>query len=172
MQASGAFAKTLVFANRKGVNVVRQLVIPANPKSAGQEVSRNAVRAAGAGQHFANLELDMVAARGDTDKNLLIAATPAGQTWNSYLVKLIIGAGGITFTAAVAAWGALTGGQQTAWDDAADALTPPILAVAQKVAGGGAGVTLTSGEVFFIYTYGLYSGGIAAIPGATPPVYA
>lgn len=172
MQASGAFAKTLVFANRKGVNVVRQLVIPANPMSAAQMTTRNMVRTAGEGQHFANLEAHKVAARVITDKNALIAATPAGQTWNSYLVKAIIGVGGVTYTAAQAAYAVLTAPQKTAWTDAAAALTPPILPVAQKVAGGGAGTALNAGNVFFIYTYGLYSVGLAAIPGAVPPVYA
>lgn len=172
MQASGAFAGTLVFANRKGQNVVRQLVIPANPMSANQQTARNMVRVTGAAQRFANLEANIVAARVVTDKAALIAATPAGQTWNSYLVKAMIGVGAVTYAAGQAAWGVLTGPNKTAWDDAAAALTPPISAVAQKTLGGGAGVALTGGNVFFLYTYGLYAVGLATIPGAVPPVYA
>lgn len=172
MQASGAFAKTLVFANRKGQNVVRQLVIPANPMSADQETARNMIRTAGAGQHYANLEINIVAARVVTDKAALISATPAGQTWNSYLVKAMIGVGGVTYDAAQAAWTLLTALQKSDWDDAAAALTPPIAAVAQKGAGGVAAVALTGGNVDYIYQYGLYSVGLAAAPGAVPPVYA
>lgn len=172
MTASGAFAGTLVFANRKGQNVVRQLVVPANPMSANQEVARNDVRVAGAGQKYANLEVHKGAGRLVTDKAALIAITPAGQTWNSFLVKLMIGLGAVNYLAASAAWTALIAGDKTAWNNAAAALTPPILAVAQKIAGGAAGVAVTGGEVFFHYQYGLFVGGIAASPGAVPPVYA
>jgi hypothetical protein len=172
MQASGAFASTMVFANRKGQNVVRQLVIPANPQSAGQETARNIVRVCGAGQKFANLTAEKGEGRTITDKDGLIAAAPAGQTWNSYLVKLMTGVGQVNYDAATAAYALLTGGQKTAWDDAAAALTPPILAVAQKGAGGVSSTAMVAGEVWFHYQYGLYVGALASVPGATPPTYA
>lgn len=41
MDASGKFGGTIVFSKWKGRNVVRQLVVPANPNSAGQEAARN-----------------------------------------------------------------------------------------------------------------------------------
>ena len=41
MDASGKFGGALVFSKWKGRNVVRQLVIPGNPNSAGQEAARN-----------------------------------------------------------------------------------------------------------------------------------
>lgn len=172
MQASGKFAGTLVFANRIGQNVVRNLVTPANPQSAAQMTARNIVRVAGAGQHWAALSLMLGEARLITDKAGLMAQTPAGQTWNSYLVKLITGVGAINYTTATAAYAVLTSPQKTAWEDAAAALTPAILSVAQKAAGGVPAAAMTAGEVWFHYQYGLYVGGLASLPGAVPPVYA
>lgn len=172
MQASGKFAGALVFMYRKGANVVRNLVTPANPKSAGQAVSRNIVRACGAAQRFANLCVLHGAGRAATDKAALIAVTPAGQTWNSYLVFLMTGAQGLTYIAAEVVWDALTAPQRTAWDDAAATLVPAFAAVVQYGANDAAETPLTSGQVFFHYTYGLYIGGISAVPGAVPPVYA
>jgi hypothetical protein len=172
LDARGKFANALVFTAWKGRAVVRQLVIPANPFAALQVAVRNMVRATGAGQHFANLATTMGAGRTLTDKAELQAVAPSGQSWNGTLVKAMIGAGEVNYDAASTAWTALTGGEQTAWDTAADGLTPAIPAVAQSVAGGGAGTPMTSGEVFFHYTYGLYVLGISAAPSAVPPVYA
>lgn len=172
MQASGAFAGTMVFANRKGVNVVRQLVIPANPMSLNQETARNRVRTTGATQSQTNLTTEKGEGRLTTDKANLIAATPPGQTWNSYFVNLQIGAGALTYDAALAAYALLTAPQKAAWVAAADALTPAMPAVAQKTTGGAASTPLTSGQAFFIAQYGLASGGLASAPTGTPPVYA
>lgn len=172
MDARGAFGGTLVFSNWKGRAVVRELVTPANPRAALQIAVRNAVRVAGAAQHYAFHETSMGAGRLVTDLNAIKAIAPSGQAWNGTLVKAMIGAGQVNYTAATTAYNALTAPQKTAWDTAANALTPPIPAVAQGLAGGGAGTPKTSGEVFFRYTYGLFILGISAVPGATPPVYA
>jgi len=40
LKASGQLAKTLVYLNWKGIEDVRQYVIPANPKTAGQQAQR------------------------------------------------------------------------------------------------------------------------------------
>ena len=173
MQASGAFAGTLVFANRIGKNVVRQLVTPSNPRSAGQTIARNAQRVAAAGQHWANLTAEKGEARTVTDKVGVAAITPSGQRWNSYLVKAIIGAGAVNYDAATAAYALLSSGQKTAWDSAAGALTPAMPAVNQTVAvTGAAGTPMAAGEAWFHYQYGLYTLGKASLPTGTPPTYA
>lgn len=172
MTASGAFADTLVFANRKGQNVVRQLVIPANPMSLNQETARNRVRVAGADQHFENLTALKGEGRLITDKAALIAAAPAGQTWNGHLVDLMIGSAAITYLAGQAVYAALTAPEKAAWDAAAAALVPAVPAVAQKGAGGVPAANMTAGEVWFLCQYGLAAGGLATVPGAVPPVYA
>ena len=172
MEASGAYGGTLVFARRKGRNVVRQLVIPANPRSSDQESARNRVRVTGALQTWTNATALILSGQTLTDKARLAAAAPAEQTWNSYLTQIINGAGGLTYDAAQTAYGALAAGEKTAWVDAAAALTPVIGSVYQTIAGGAAGTPLTAGNVFFIYMYGLSIIGRAATPGATPPTYA
>jgi hypothetical protein len=172
MDASGAFAGTIVFSKWKGRNTVRQLVRPSNPRSSGQETARNAMRVLAAGQVFANATALVRAGETLTDKELLIAAAPAGQAWNGYLVKSGIGASQINYDAAASEYAGLTEGADVDWDDAAAGLDPEILAVAQTEAGGGSITPMTAGEVFFHYVYALYIAGVASAPGDTPPVYA
>lgn len=173
MSASGAFGGTMVFSNRLGQNVVRQLVIPANPRSAGQTDARNIQRVTAACQKQANAMTLKGEGRTLTDKEELQALAPAGQRWNSFFVQSIIGAGDINYTAAEAAWTALTGGQQTAWETAANNLTPIFPDVAQYVAVTNAvGTPITGGKAWFIYQYGLYMAGVASLPSGTPPTYA
>lgn len=173
LDASGAFGGSLVFGKWKGRNTVRQLVTPANPQSSGQQDSRNRVRAVGNAQRWVNLTSDIATGRTLTDKALLIAAAPAGQAWNGFLSKSMIGAGGLNYAAAEAAWAALTAPQKTAWDDAAEALSPAFPETYQAEAFGVAGTPLTTGQGFYHYQYGLYVAGVATTaPGAVPPVYA
>lgn len=172
MTASGAFGGTLVYAQRMGASVVRQLVIPANPRSTDQTAARNAQRVAAAAQKQANAMTATGPSRTLTDKAEIAAITPSGQRWNSYFVQAILGIGRVNYTAAVAAWTALASGEKTAWETAADALTPAFPDVAQKVAVTNAdGTAITGGQAWFIYQYGLYILGIASVPGATPPTY-
>lgn len=172
MDASGAFAGTLVFTKWKGRPVVRQLVTPSNPQTTDQVDARNAVRVAGAAQHFAYLSTEIRSGETETDLDQIKAVTPGGQAWNGTLVKAMIGAGQINYDAAATAYAALTAPQKADWDTAADALTPAIPDVNQATAGGGSGTPMASGQVFFHYVYGLYILGLSAVPGATPPVYA
>lgn len=173
VDASGGFASALVFGKWKGRNTVRQLVTPANPQSQDQQDSRNRVRAVGNAQHWANITTEKGASRPVTDKAKLIDLAPAGQAWNGFLSKSMIGAGDLNYTAAEAAWTALTSGEKTAWNSAADALTPAFPQTYQADALGVAGTPLTSGQGFFYYQYGLYVAGVSTVaPGATPPTYA
>lgn len=172
MEASGAYGGTLVFGQRKGSSVVRQLVTPANPQSAGQETARNIVRVGGNLQKFVSATLLILSGETMTDKKRLAAKAPSNQTWNSYLVQLISGKGGLTFVAARAAYALLDSTAQTAWDAAAAALSPVIGPSYQTTAGGMAGVNISGGEAWFIYHYGLASVGLAPQPTATPPTYA
>lgn len=172
MEASGGFAGTLVFGKWKGRPTVRQLVTPSNPMTTGQQDSRNIIRVGGAAQRFANLTALKGAGRLITDKAALVAASPADQAWNGYLVKSMTGINAANYAAANVAYNALTAPQKTAWDDAAAALVPAIMPVAQKGVGGVPAADMTAGAVFFHYVYGLYIAGIGAAPGAVPPVYA
>lgn len=173
MDASGAFGGTLVFGKWKGRPTVRQLVTPSNPQTQGQQDARNRVRVLGNGQHFANLTAQVRAGETETDKVLLTAAAPGGQAWNGFLVKSAIGAAGANYTAGRAAYAALTGPQQAAWEVAAAALVPAIPDTIQKDALGVAGTPVSDGEGFFLYEYGMFKTGIVATPpGAVPTVFA
>lgn len=171
MDASGKFGSTLVFGKWKGRAVVRQLVTPANPHTAGQETARNHVRVCGAAQKFANASTQVHPENTLRDELEIRAITPAGYAWNGFLVDHLIGAGQVNIDAADAIWAGLLAGEKTAWDNAAAALTNPILDVAQTIAGGGPGTAKTAGNVFLNYEYALYSMGLVNIPTATPPTY-
>jgi hypothetical protein len=171
MDASGKFGGTLVFSKWKGRNVVRQLVIPSNPNSAGQTDARNRTRVTGAVQGWVNASTMTAPLETVSDKIRIKAVTPGGFAWNGFLTQTLIGAGGLTYDAAVAAYVVLTAPQKVAWVDAAAALTPPISDVYQTEEGGVAGTPLTKGQVFFTYQYGLSLLGLADVPGAVPPTY-
>ncbi len=170
VEASGAYAGVIVFAKWKGRQYVRQLVIPANPQSAGQETARNAMRVAGQAQKFVNANAQVHPELTLADELEIRAITPSGFAWNGFLVDNLIGSGAVNIVAADAIWAPL-GAAQATWDTAADGLTTPMLAVAQTVAGGGAGVAKTSGNVFLNYEYALYVMGLVNIPDAVPPAY-
>lgn len=171
LEASGGYGGALVFAKWKGRAYVRQLVTPANPHSADQETARNAIRVTGENQRWANLNVQVHEDLTLNDKLEIIAITPSTFAWNGFLVDSVIGAGALNMTASDAVWTALAGGEQTDWDDAADALTVPMLEVFQTLAGGGAGTPKSSGNVFLNYDYGLFVMGLVSIPTAVPPVY-
>lgn len=82
--ASGQFAKTMVFGNWKGVNVVRKYVVPANPMSSGQGDQR--IIMGGVGRVAGK-----VTVAGDINGQLsTLGVVPAGQSKQSYLVKYIL----------------------------------------------------------------------------------
>ena len=174
MQASGTYAGTLTFGTWKGRQVVRQRVDPSNPQSAGQESARNKLRLTAAAQAWANITTTKRSGETLTDKNELISLSPSGQAWNGFLTKSIIGIGDANYTTIKTAYDALSGGNKTAWNTAALALSPPMPTVPQTTAGGGSTTALAAGELFYFYQYGLYfAGAAAAAPVAgTPPTYA
>lgn len=173
MDARNAFGGALVFSAWKGRNVVRQLVTPANPRSAGQEEARNRVRLAGAIQKHINQETDVLSGQTLADKARIQAVTPAGYAWNGFLTDSLIGSGGLVYDAGMTAWGLLTAPEKTAWDDAAAALNVPYAAaIYQTVAGGSAGTPLTVGNAFYMQMYALSQMGLASAPTAVPPTYA
>lgn len=172
MTATGTYGKTLTFSRRKGTNVVRQRVTPANPQTAGQMVARNRLSTGGVLQRWVNSTDLAQPGEAMTDKELLAAAAPSNSTWNAFLVQAITGPGGTTYSAAQVAWAALTAPQKSAWNVAAGALTPAMNAAAQRAEGGVSATELDAGNVFFLYQYGLASVGLAPTPTGTPPTYA
>lgn len=89
--ASGAIAKTMVFFPWKGINAVRQYVVPANPKTTAQNIQRGYVIAAVAGVHAAMSDGDFPLVDDDRSAYSLMGSlerTP--RTWFNTCVKVIV----------------------------------------------------------------------------------
>lgn len=84
VSASGKIADTLVFFGWKGVNVVRQWLVPANPQVAAQGDQR--IMLGGTGRAVGKIQPAKVFAQQLIDLNLI----PGGQTKQSFLVKYIL----------------------------------------------------------------------------------
>lgn len=82
LDASGSVAGAITFSKWKGRNYVRQLVIPANPRTSGQQATRAALGAAGRMNSQVESESDAQIA--------LNAAAPSGQSGVGYWAKLQI----------------------------------------------------------------------------------
>ncbi len=86
--AAGAIGKTLVYFNWKGLNVVREWVVPANPKSDPQKKQRNFLKAAVDLIHAA---MQLPEPLADTDKFAYALAgsiLPTPRTWFNQAVKM------------------------------------------------------------------------------------
>ncbi len=109
MSASGKIGDSMVFFGWKGVNVVRQWLKPANPKSSGQGDAR--IIMGGTGRAVGMVKADMAFHTQLQDLELV----PSGQTKQSYLVKYIIDHYLNTLTAYTAMLAECTG--HTAYSD-------------------------------------------------------
>ncbi len=98
LSASGALAKTLVYADWKGIDYVRQYVIPANPKTADQQEQRGFFSAAIDAWHIDGYTTDDV-----TAWNLYALAQKIAASGFNIFVKLKVLA-----SVAAKTWGALT----------------------------------------------------------------
>jgi hypothetical protein len=172
LEASGTVGKTVTYSHWKGRPYVRRRVIPINVYEEFQVKARNRIRTMGAAMHWANATAFILDGETDTDKVRIKAITPDSFGWNGYLVDKGIGPNSIDYDYAEVIWGVLSAGQKTAWDNAANALTPPMTAVAQGDTGGGYTTALTSGNVLMHYMYALFKMDLYTQPDEVPPVYA
>lgn len=92
LDASGKFGRTIVYSKWRGVPYARLLVTPSNPRTALQVATRVALAAVGKVTKRADLSGDEV--------TFIKTITPAGQSWNSYFGREIVGAGLVNFDAA------------------------------------------------------------------------
>ena len=117
--ASGQFGKSLVFGRRKGQNVVRGYVIPANPRTAAQVTNRIAFAVAGI--VIRRLHAGSWGAVGEAQDYIQYWTSQAtgANVWNSELQSSMLGAGNADYIAETATYAGLTDGNRTAWDTAA-----------------------------------------------------
>jgi len=89
LTASGAIGKAMVHFGWKGRNVVRQWLIPTNPRADDQKAQRQIMGVTG--KNVAAVALPSAALAGGSKLyKLLVAAAPAGQTWNSTFGKHVL----------------------------------------------------------------------------------
>jgi len=89
--ASGAIGKVMVFFNWKGLDVVREYIVPSNPQTTAQNTQRGYLSDAVANIHmcqaFAANPLDAA----DTVAYALLGSTyPTPRTWFNTIVKMLI----------------------------------------------------------------------------------
>lgn len=106
--ASGKIGKSLVFFGHLGRNVVRGLVTPANPQTAGQGSQRLLLGGLGRASKGVVINGDYYAD--------VILVTPAGQTWVSNFIKNISNFFGTGATGVAAIKAAVTGHSATNWE--------------------------------------------------------
>ncbi len=85
-QASGKLAKSMVHFYWKGLNVVRQWVIPTNPRDVNQKLIRQKLAAMGKNLAAIVTPYSGLVA-GSAIYQLIVADTPANQIWNAHFVK-------------------------------------------------------------------------------------
>ncbi len=86
--ASGQLGKTLVFFNWKGLDVAREYVIPANPKTTAQNLQRGYVIAAVAAIHAAQTDVTNPLIEVDKSAYSLYGTTfPTPRTWFNQIVQ-------------------------------------------------------------------------------------
>lgn len=89
--ASGALGKALVFFGWKGLDVVREYVVPANPKTTGQTTQRGYLADAVEAIHNAQAEASHAIDSEDISAYALLASViKSATTWFNQAVKLII----------------------------------------------------------------------------------
>ena len=87
--AAGAIGKSLVFFGWKGLDVAREYVVPANPRTSAQVTQRGYVTAAVAAVHSAQGESSNPLDEADKSAYALLASTfPSPRTWFNQIVKL------------------------------------------------------------------------------------
>ncbi|MBA7543513.1 hypothetical protein ES705_35844 [subsurface metagenome] len=86
--ASGAIGKTLVFFGWKGLDAVREYVVPANPKTAPQNTQRGYLTAAVAAIHAAQVDVTNPLGIVDTSAYSLYGSTfPTPRTWFNQITQ-------------------------------------------------------------------------------------
>ncbi len=118
-EASGKFANTVVFARRRGQNVARSYVTPANPMTDNQIAVRITLAVIGIITRQVNAGDWAYTGEAMSFIEFLRSTVRTGEVWNSAYGRLMIGPGRATYTDALTAYLALASGITDLWDAAA-----------------------------------------------------
>ena len=141
--ASGKFGGSIVFGRRKGANVVRSLVIPANPNTEAQKINRRAFAVAGRIARRVGVARLGYAAETDSIVDFYRKSAVGENVWNSQLGRGILGPGNATWIATRAQFDALSASDKSDWETAATSSLIGFSAYARD------GVTISAGEHLF-----------------------
>ena len=163
-EASGKFGGALVYARRRGQNVVRSLVIPSNPQTDNQVAQR--IRLAVMGLITKRINVGKWTYAGQTEdiKEHFQGRVRTGEVWNSAFGREALGPANATYIAQLAVFEALTDDQQEVWNVAAETA---IAGLADYTRGE---TTIDSGFMLFLAEYTLAEGGYGDAFSTTVPV--
>lgn len=96
LDTSGKFGKVIVYSKWRGTTYARLLVTPSNPKSLTQMAVRAYLAAVG--------KITKRSDKSGDEVTFLKGITPAGQSWNSFFGKEILGTNNVNIEAAKTAY--------------------------------------------------------------------
>lgn len=170
LQAHGKLARTIVYTRSRGLNVVRELVTPTNPRTTGQANERTVLVAVGRMLSRINAnQLGRVTSNTMTPLEYLKSIRVAPRVWNSELVKRGYLDGWTTLDADRTAWAALTPEQQTAWNTFNTAFANSF----ESTPGAPmSSITLAPGEMAFTFARAMARAGYySPVPDTAPPAW-
>jgi len=136
LDARGKVGGAIVFSGWKGLQTVRQLVTPANPRSASQLTTRTKLAVAG--------KATKVTEYNSSFADFMRTVAPNGQSWASYLQKDLLGAGFTNIDASITAYNLAGNTDEKGFADVT-ALAIGVQAVDLTSIGGS---TYSAGQVF------------------------
>lgn len=158
LDASGQFAKTVVYSKWKGRNYGRLLVTPTNPKSDGQAEVRLYLGCIGK----TNKMVEAIS-KGDAGDSVVytqvLAKTPSDQSWMSYFAKTQLGIANANIKAFRTAYALLDTATKALWDTGAASVPVPGFDI-----GYGIVDPITGGEALFIAAAAGWLLGLAIVP--------
>lgn len=170
IQAHGQMGKTIVYTRSRGQNVVRELVIPRNPQTAGQGQERTVLKVIGAMNSRINAgQVGKGNGLTQTPLQYLKSVTVAPRVWNSELLKRGFINGYTTFSADIVAYAALQQSEKDAWTAFNTAFANSFEDVLPAT---GYTPTTTGVEVSFCFARGLARAGyLTVVPSTAPPAW-
>lgn len=142
LDASGTLADTLTASKWKGRNYMRQRIIPANPQTSGQQAVRSILGTLAKAAHAVLTSFADVAGVGSPFFVAARDGAPSGQSWISWMQKVMYS----LFGARVTAYAALSGTIKGYYDDSAADIG--LSSYVDK-----SGDTHTAGEQLFLLAY-------------------
>lgn len=149
--ARGKLADAMVFMGWKGRKTVRQLVIPANPKSDKQAEIRTFLGSCGVNSRAIEIGSDL--------QTQIAAVTPADQSWTSYFTRTQIGSNASTIKATRTEFSGLNETQKGYFNTAAESIP-----LSGFDLGYGTVSPITPGEQLYISMKAAYTLGLACAP--------